>query len=143
MTRIGKKHAHVPQIGWLVQTLGLGLVLTSCGTATEPISIAGNWTGSLTDSLGRSGTATLNLTDDMHDILHGTFSYSASNCSSDLKPVIGKISAMQMSLSQEPSDPVVTSLQLTVDSTYQHLNGAYSDATGVCTSAGTISLVKE
>lgn len=143
MTRFGKKHSKVQLIGWLAQTLGLALVLMNCGTATQPISIAGNWTGTLTDSLGRSGTATLYLTDDMHDVLHGTFSYSASNCSVDLKPVIGKIAAMQMSLSQVPPDPVTTSLELTVDSTDQHLKGTYSDASGVCESSGTISLTKE
>jgi len=144
LTGIGTKaRAKVPHIGRLAQTLGLALVLTDCGTGTQPISIAGNWTGTLTDSLGRAGTATLYLTDDMHDVLHGTFSYSAGNCSVDLKPLIGKIAAMQMSLSQVPADPVATSLELTVDSTDQHLKGTYSEASGVCDSSGTISLTKE
>jgi hypothetical protein len=143
LTRFGKNHSKIPLIGWLAQTLGLALVLIGCGTGPQPISIAGNWTGTLTDSFGRPGTATLYLTDDMHDVLHGTFSYSASNCSADLKPVIGKMVTMQMSLSQVPPDPVTTSLELTVDSTDQLLKGTYGDASGVCDSSGAISLTKE
>jgi hypothetical protein len=47
------------------------------------------------------------------------------------------------SLSQTPSDPVTTSLQLTVDSADEHLNGTYNDSNGVCDSSGTINLTKE
>jgi len=142
MTRLRKLSASAGLAVRLIKVLGLALALFSCGTPTQPNSIAGNWSGTLSDSSGRSGSATLALTDDRHDILLGTFSYLAADCSSGAKPVMGKVSGAQVSLSQTPPDPIPTALQLTVDSTDQHLTGSYSDANGNCSSSGTIALTK-
>lgn len=118
------------------------LALAGCGSTPPAQSLEGVWTGTLTDSMGRPGTASLTLIEDRHDILHGNFSYLAGNCSADSKPVIGKVAAMHVSLSQAPPDPVPTSLQMAVNSTDQQLSGTYNDSTGDCGSQGTISLTK-
>ena len=142
MTRVRKLSANTSLFVPLLPVAGLTLVLFGCGTPTPPNSIAGNWSGTLIDSSGRSGTATLTLTDDRHDVLLGNFSYIAADCSTDSKPVMGKISGGQVSLSQAPPDPIPTTLQLTVDSTDQSLTGSYSNSNGNCSSSGSITLTK-
>jgi hypothetical protein len=142
MARVEKQPFLSASIVGSLVILGLASVLLDCGTPSQPNSIAGTWAGTVIDASGRQGTASLGLTDDRHDILQGTFSYAASDCSSNAKSVIGKISAGQISLMQTPPDPVPTSLQLTVDSSDQHLTGSYSDTSGNCRSSGTIDLTK-
>lgn len=126
----------------LLPLFGLSFLLIDCGSTLPPPGLEGLWTGSVTDSLGRPGTASLSLSEDRHDVLHGEFSYLASNCSADSRPVIGKVAQTQVSLSQTPSDPVLTSLQMVVNSTDQQLTGTYSDSNGECNSSGTIILTK-
>ena len=134
--------AKASQILLVVPLVAAGLCLTGCGAVSQPISLTGNWTGTLTDALGHPGTASLNVTEDRHGILHGAFSYFASDCSADSEAVIGKVSGGQLSLSQNPSDPIPVSLQLSVDSSDQHLNGSYSASNGNCASSGTLALTK-
>lgn len=142
MARV-KEHPVISRLcAGLLAVLGTTFILSACGTPSVPNSIAGTWTGTVTNASGQQGTASLNLTDDRHDILQGTFSYAASGCSSSSEPVTGKISASQISLVQTPPSPVPTTLQLTVDSTDQHLTGSYSDANANCSSSGTIDLTK-
>lgn len=122
--------------------LAVTLVLLNCGTSNQPNSIAGTWTGTVMDASGRQGSASLGLTDNRHDILQGTFSYAASDCSADSKSVTGSIAAGQISLAQTPPNPVPTTLQLTVDSTDQQMSGSYSSTNANCSSSGTIVLTK-
>ena len=142
MTRAAKDNRMPAARVSLAAVLGLAFALTSCGTPSQPNSIAGTWTGTVTDASGHQGTATLGLTDDRHDILQGTFSYAASGCSSSSQAVSGKILGEEISLVQTPPDTVPTSLQLAVDSTDQHLTGTYSGTNASCTSSGTIILTK-
>lgn len=123
-------------------TLAVTVVLLNCGTPSQPNSIAGTWTGTVMDASGRQGSASLGLTDNRHDILQGTFSYAASDCSVDSKSVTGSIAAGQISLAQTPPDTVPTTLQLTVDSTDQQMTGSYSNTNANCSSSGTIALSK-
>lgn len=131
-------HAKGPQI----LLVAAGFCLISCGAVPQPVSLVGNWTGTLTDALGHPGTASLSLSEDRHGILHGAFSYLANDCSADSESVIGKVSSGHLSLSQNPSDPVPVSLQLSVDPSDQHLNGSYNASSGNCTSNGTLALTK-
>ena len=142
MTRVAKDYRVPATFVSLAVFFGLAFALTSCGTPSQPNSIAGTWTGTVTDASGHQGMATLGLTDDRHDILQGTFSYAASGCSSSSQAVSGKILGGQISLVQTPPNAVPTSLQLAVDSTDQHLTGTYSDTNASCTSGGTIDLTK-
>lgn len=142
MARVRKDGVVSALVVSLVEIFALTLGVLSCGTPSQPNSIAGTWTGTVTDASGWQGTASLGLTDDRHDILLGTFSYLATDCAADAKPVTGKIAGSQISLVQTPPSPVPTSLQLTVDSTDQHLTGSYSNTSAGCSSSGTIDLTK-
>jgi len=142
VARVGKQRVISAPVVGLGEVLALTFGLLGCGTPSQSNSIAGTWTGTVTDASGRQGTASLGLTDDRHDILQGSFSYLASDCSADAKSVTGKIAGAQISLVQTPPDTVPTNLQLTVDSTDQHLTGSYSDTSGGCRSSGTIDLTK-
>jgi hypothetical protein len=142
MARVRKQAGTIASRISVFAALGITFASLSCGTYTQPNNIAGTWTGTVTDASGRQGTASLGLTDNRHDILMGVFSYAASDCSADSKSVTGSISAGQISLAQTPPDPVPTSLELTVDSTDQHMTGSYSNMTANCSSSGTIDLTK-
>jgi len=41
----------------LVQLFGVLLALVGCGSPSQPPSIVGNWTGTVTDSSGHTGSA--------------------------------------------------------------------------------------
>lgn len=142
MARVQKQPILSAHIVGRFAALGLAWVLLDCGTPSQPTNIAGMWTGTVVDASGRQGTSSLSLTDNRHDILQGTFSYAASDCSSNATSLTGKIAAGQISLVQTPPDPVPTSLQLVVDSTDQHLTGSYSNTNANCNSSGTIDLTK-
>jgi hypothetical protein len=126
----------------LVQLFGVLLALVGCGSPSQPPSIVGNWTGTVTDSSGHTGSATLSLTEDRHAGVDGAFSYIAGDCSLNSQPLLGKAAGLQVSLSQSSSDPIVTSLQLTADAAEQHFSGSYSNANGFCSSIGTVNLTK-
>ena len=142
MTRSRKQAVLSVTCANLIAVLGFTFALSNCGTPSQPHSIAGTWAGTVTDNSGHQGTASLGLTDDRHDILQGVFSYAASDCSSSSNSVTGKISGGELSLEQTPPDPVPTTLQLTVDSTDQHLTGSYSNTNASCSSSGTVDLTK-
>jgi hypothetical protein len=142
MSPSGRKLQKVLVITALCQWFGILLTFIGCGTPTQPPSIVGNWSGTVTNSLGQTGSAALYLTEDRHGILEGTFSYEAGDCSVNSEPVLGKAAGAQVSLSQSPSDPVLTSLKSTADAAEQHFSGSYSNTNGFCSSAGTVSLAK-
>lgn len=142
MARVEKQAVKFASHATVLAAFGLTFLLLGCGSYTPPNTIAGTWTGTVTDSLGRQGTASLGLTDNRHDILLGVFSYAASDCSADSKLVTGSIAGGNVSLAQTPPNPVPTSLQLTVDSTDQHMTGSYSNTNADCSSSGTIDLTK-
>ncbi len=126
--------------------LGLLPSLFSCGSGSKPINIAGNWTGTVTDSsFNLPGPATLSLTEDNDGRLTGVFSASSSaaDCDWEDGPLGGRLAGVQVSLSQVLPNPSPTSIQATLDSTDQHLNGTYSFESGVCGSAGTLTLSKQ
>jgi hypothetical protein len=142
MARVEKRAVTLVSRTTIFAASALVIALLGCGSYTPPNTIAGTWAGTVTDSLGRQGTASLGLTDNRHDILLGVFSYAASDCTADSKSVIGSIAGGNISLAQTPPDPVPTSLQLTVDTTDQHMTGSYSDTNANCSSSGTIALTK-
>ena len=129
-------------IALLLQLFGVPLTLVGCGSPSQPPSIVGNWTGTVSDSSGHTGSATLSLTEDRHAGVDGTFSYIAGDCSLNSQPLLGKAAGLQVSLSQSSSDPILTSLQLTADAAEQHISGTYSNANGFCASNGTVNLTK-
>jgi len=142
MSLIGKKLERALLIAVLYQCFGITLALVGCGAPTQPPSIVGNWSGTVTNSLGQTGPAALYLTEDRHGLLEGTFSYVAGDCSLNSESMLGKVAGPQVSLSQAPSEPVLTSLELTADPAEQHFSGSYSNENGFCSSIGTVSLTK-
>jgi hypothetical protein len=114
------------------------------------VNVAGNWTGTVSDtdfSPPLQGSATLNLTEGGSGSLTATIEVSgvlsaiACNVENQLN---GSVMGTQVSLSSG-SDIFPMTVQATVDTSGQHLNGTYHFAlSGIaCVEDGTISLTKQ
>lgn len=117
--------------------------LVSCGGGhPQAVNVAGNWSGTLLDN-GVQGQASLNLIEDADGKVTGTFSFTdlGSNCDGSDVSVTGKVSGMQISLSNNSIAP--TNIKTTVDASLKNMSGSESSRSGVCGSTGTVSLTKQ